>query len=278
MFRKSPLTSTPPKYNQPFGVFNGNSHTNATKIKEILSPVVETAIFFDNDPHKIKQVSQSCGNIIKGISIPETAKKFAVTLIDMTRILQGSPKALQYLNFLKTSTNETYEPYDSVSGIQQVHIDEANQWLGETTGLRRAAIFDWDRTISMTEGIIPLYDKSQFSYEDWLAYLCGGDSRMEMLRSFMRSLYINNVEIIILTNNGSCGDPTNPEGAAIFKNLVNTLLQGIPYTLICSYFTAAGDKGVAIRKNSRFSTCKVTSGGRRRKTKKNNKRKTKKRS
>jgi hypothetical protein len=253
----------PPKPNLPF--------EKESNFKKVLSQDVQTAIFFDNDIHKIKQVQKSCGNLITGISVPESPGQFAVTLFEMGRILRGSSKALQYLNFLKTSTSETYEPYDSVSGIQQVHIDQANQWLGQTTGMRRAAIFDWDRTISMTEGILPFYDKTKFSYEDWLCYLCGGDSRMEMLRSFMHLLDKNSVEIIILTNNGSCGDPAYPDRADIFKNLVDTLLQGIPYTLICSKYTADGHKGVAIKADPRFRSCKVTRGGRRRRSKKQTK-------
>jgi hypothetical protein len=243
---------------------------------------IQTAIFFDNDAHKIEEVTAMCGNIIEGISVPESPNgAFTVPLTQIKDFLKDSPKAMKYLDFLNIAFKQyslnSVDNFDKVSGIQQEHIDKATEWLERTKEIKqRAAIFDWDRTITMFEGIFPAYDPRFFSFEDWLCYLCGGDARFELLRDFLRTLHENNVEIIILTNNGSCNHPKEPTYAAIFKNLVHTLLQDIPYTLICSKYTAAGHKGVAIKADPRFSKCAVK-GGRRKKTKKNNKRKTKRR-
>jgi hypothetical protein len=105
----------------------------------------------------------------------------------------------------------------------------------------------------------------------------GGDKRFRGLRNMFQTLHDHHIQIIILTNNGACGSPDDEMYRLFFQGLVEAFLNPIPFTLICSRYTAAGHKGNAIRQDPRFAGCKVTSlpEGGRRKTKTKGKRKSK---
>jgi hypothetical protein len=242
-----------------FGNEYGNSEPLKMSLQNFISDV-QTAVFFDNDKNKIDEVVQACGNIIKGIQIPETSaagasEKFGSLQMNLLRTKLKNKAYFDY-------TTKTYpsDVYDIKSGIQDSHLAECDMWLDETKGVRRAAIFDWDRTLTMFEGFgFDTY--GGFTFEDLLRYLFGGDERYEKLQAYLQKLHSQNVELIILTNNGACGNP-NPAAANFYKQMVDTFMNGLPYTLICSKVTANRHKGEAIKKDSRFSKC-AASGGKR---------------
>jgi hypothetical protein len=95
-----------------------------------------------------------------------------------------------------------------------------------------------------------------------LTYLCGGVLRLNTLRYMFAFLRSHGIAIRILTNNPTAGDP---KSAALFKELVNALVQGDDVEVWCSYFPpASGDKGVIMRRE--FPDLCAMAGGRRRKT------------
>jgi hypothetical protein len=63
-----------------------------------------------------------------------------------------------YVDLLKSHHIDT-DAYDPDSGIEQNHIRILNRWLTNTKDSKehRAAIFDWDRTLTKVEGFYPLY-------------------------------------------------------------------------------------------------------------------------
>lgn len=243
---------------------------------------IQTALFFDNDPKKIVEVNSMCKNIIQSIPVKETEPRPIVKFTDIPFLTPGSPQQAHINSLVKKMKSMGYKPpiddiYDAVSGIQDEHIKIGETWLAATEGKRRAAIFDWDRTLTMIEGFLPIYPES---IENMLTYLFGGEERLSKVRDFLTNLDENGVQLIILTNNPSCNHPTQPSYKALFQTLVDNLIGANKFTLICSYHTAAGHKGRAIKQDPRFSKC-AASGGRRKttkKAKKNKKRQTKRRS
>ena len=159
--------------------------------------------------------------------------------------VQSLEKAIKYVSSDASLKDNLYykivtthgggvETFDEVSGVQQDHEKNIKSWL-ETTKGKRVAIFDWDRTITMFEGfldlrvsstqahtVVDIENNPQKFLEDMLIYLCGGVTRLNFIRRMLYNLYLNNVDIIILTNNKACG--TLP----LFPELVMKLMNKIP--------------------------------------------------
>lgn len=148
-----------------------------------------------------------------------------------------------YYNFIKNIIpDEIYDKESGIQkehiDIFNKWIDDTNI-LNIT---KRVAIFDWDRTISMMEGgalITPkctavtiegtvrtpgnlgtpglkesllrqmpskydaLKDYPNITAEDMLLYLCGGETRLKMLRDLFNSCVDKHIYIIIITNNAA---------------------------------------------------------------------------
>ena len=264
-------------------------------------------IFFDNDEKKIEQVEKYCKNI-KLVKIPETdyttIYKPDPNIKD--QLLKINPLAFStkeniYYKFHEQNTDITSHPfYDIKSGIQAEHIAELEQWFKRTIhNEKRYAFFDWDRTLSMCEGvvIIPTANTDQNivkayaqygiiipdnnedrAYEDMSIYLAGGDKRLHMLRQMFTMLRENGITIIILTNNGACVTPTQAE---YYKKLVRKFVGYNDIEFLCSAVVqdtaisdkkdikyGKGNKGYALINDPRYKdVCKGKSGfkgGRRR--------------
>jgi hypothetical protein len=92
---------------------------------------------------------------------------------------------------------------------------------------------------------IDMHDIPVIHVEDVLLYLCGGSERLNMLRIILSELVKLGIDVIFLTNNGTCKND-NLYG---FNELVNGLMPpGMPYTIICSRDPPfVGHKGKALR-------------------------------
>jgi hypothetical protein len=149
-----------------------------------------------------------------------------------------------------------------MSGIQIKHIPFIEQWINDTAKQTpRAILFDWDRTITMIEGVhvnkdgmVGLKTEMKTKYgidlpnitiEDTLLYLCGGPERLAMLRTIMSECIALGIDIIFLTNNGGC----MPEGVNGLREIMDGLFPpGAHYDVICSRPAPyLGDKGKAFR-------------------------------
>jgi hypothetical protein len=204
-----------------------------------------------------------------------------------------------YLEALRT-LNVHDEMYDINSGIQDKEMAILEQWIIDTNQYpSRVAIFDWDRTITVIEGINfmakeispasvsdiksallrkyptalsliqPLKD---ITAEDLLKYLLGGEERLYKMRNLFNTCFKNNVSLVILTNNGASIEPA-------FIDMLNNLFQGIPYQCIWSNDGRFKGKGYYLKENAAFKnlcTGPTIIGGKIRK-RKTTKRKTTKR-
>lgn len=271
---------------------------------------MDVGIFFDNDPAKIAQVRDSCrlGNITR-VQVKESCENPRKT-ID-TELLAQKPHAINkdtnlYYK-LHTVTRSPHIFYDRVSGVHEEHIEKLHKWEKATRKAEdRYAFFDWDRTLSMNEGVIipppvkigdsivKAYEHYGVNgadvteariYEDMSEYLAGGRERLTMLREMFQFLRSSGVHVVILTNNGACVTPNQVD---YFKNLVYKFVGYTQIEFLCTRNTAnptqpwmKGDKGYALRVTKRYmETCLGSrlQGGKRlreskRQTKKNRQRK-----
>ena len=265
------------------------------------SPPVEklydAAIFFDNDTNNFyepdKGVCEVCPDDDKMRCIPINETKKVQNCKWDEEPLKSYIKQFGneniYLNALRILYDS--DKIDIVSGIQDYEISILNDWIEETESLgdRRAAIFDWDRTITMIEGLVlgrnsvrnllqdfikmtplksPKHNSLQdftkeITSEDILLYLLGGEERLAKIREMFQNCYYNQVSIYILTNNGLAKNNNS------FSEILAQLFYDIPYTLIWS-----GDgkgKGTHLKKLAKFKKiCGIsnTGGKKRRNTKK----------
>ena len=228
------------------------------------------AIFFDNDMNNITSVGDLCRKIVC-VKIPETDPKPTTpfTLEPLLSYIEPF-KDNGYYKLIRASFPD--DTYDYISGIQREHIQQLYGWITTTRG-KRVAIFDWDRTITVFEGIVGGGQKMSMAtlftwfkivdpnpVESTLLYLCGGEERLRMLREMFDECTRNSIDIIILTNNA------NAEPGTVFTDITKGLVPTA--TIICAGCKnmppeLLNNKGMVLRNDPRFSRllC-ATSGGR----------------
>lgn len=224
----------------------------------------DAAIFFDNDPKQIELVREHCNaRRVEVVQIPDTRELKGDNIISIGEKVGLTQKNNTYIAMrVKQSQalgRAAGERYDEKSGIQKVHLQQLVQWLEKTSDTaNRVALFDWDRTLSMFEGVTlveaehrdfkfedpvtgaPAYSVDQIR-EDTLIFLMGRE-RLEILREMMRLLLRNNVDVAIVTNNTSC---PNVHTMTYFNGLVQQLMQNVPFSIVCS-LPYRGNKGIAL--------------------------------
>ena len=243
-----------------------------------IEKLYEAAIFFDNEAKNLyepnKGVCEVCPDDDKMtcIKVNETKdiKECPWNEEPLKSYIKQFGNENIYLNALRILYNS--DKFDVLSGIQNYEISTLNDWIEETESLqdKRAAIFDWDRTLTMFEGLVlgrgsvrklletfikmtPLKSAKHESLQDFtkeitsediLLYLLGGEERLARIREMFQNCYYNQISIYILTNNGLAKDNDS------FREILAKLFDGIPYTLIWS-----GDgqgKGIHLKKLAKF--------------------------
>ena len=228
--------------------------------------MITRAIFFDNDAEKIAQVRANCPGITC-VKIPESHD---VPLIPFTAdpLKTYSDKFLlnSYVDLLRL--NNWKDQYDEISGIREVHLAPLATLPDGPTS---AVLFDWDRTLTLFEGIynfpdvisrvdevhsLPKYSgitKEAFTeqfIEDMLIYLFGGEERLGMIRRTMQQLHERGIQIFILTNNGSCTEPWF--SSSYVQKLFPSIL--IDHILCSGNAVYRGNKGALLKAHPLFRT------------------------
>lgn len=239
------------------------------------------AIFFDNEAENIDSVMARFPRGVVPVKVKETRSRVIrrpIVRFDAEPLASyiASLGDNSYYKFL-VSIGKQDEAYDAASGIDDSDMAVGREWLRSTAELKpRAALLDWDRTITKVEGVYDLKMPSIVPYivkfltnpesptsnekfvEDILLYLCGGNERLASLRAFVREMHEAGVDIYIITNNEICGGD-------FFTGLMSAFFQDIPHTIICS--SLYPDKGYALAATYRFRTLsKPKRGGRRSRT------------
>ena len=232
----------------------------------------ERAIFFDNDQKNLDSMSGVCRicRDVQCVKINDSGRGYLIpwTNPDVVKYVEDK-QANSYYLLCKTVFADA--SFDKLSGIHESHIQMYIAWKEDTPGFRRAAIFDWDRTISLFEGIaihpesktiaelkgsyikalraLPgQEDKAKIleglpdvTAHDTLIYLLGGEARLKMMRDLFQDCQSSGIDIIIISNNSACKFP-------VFNQLLQELFQTIPYTLICSNSKTPLHRGSTIMK------------------------------
>ena len=264
-------SAPPPSYNSPPPSPSMNNYRNIENVPPSIPQVpvavpvpngpkkYSSVIFFDNSQKHIDQIAAA------GISSQVTAVKVPSAAVASEVSFEHIPYSDENLYVdLAKSQGFSGDKYDSTSGISVgADGEEARQfdlWLEKTAGqVNRAAVFDWDRTISKSERLLIAKDPSFWTQvlelipdytSDMLTYLLGGPERIQEIRSFMQRVAAAGVDIVFMSNNGGCSN---------MEPIIKELMGSTPFTSYCSRDPSYGsDKGKMIQ-----DKLLVSAGGRR---------------
>lgn len=120
-------------------------------------PRYGTGIFFENSKYHIRDFEAR--SRIKIIDVGETAEHHSV-LVDSDNFQNYIVSSGLQVNTYNLVISAIYKEinYDSLAGIKDSHFLDLNEWiLGSPPRRKGIAIFDWDRTLTVFEGIyLPL--------------------------------------------------------------------------------------------------------------------------
>jgi hypothetical protein len=188
-------------------------------------------IFFDNDKDHIEHVGYCSGiTCVKVGAIEDTGKNLVSKFPDYVGFYELlSDEGQDAYDELAQSGLFKQEEYDKLSGIQAKHVQICKAWLEKTNDLeKRVALFDFDRTLTLFEGLDPaVIGVNGVTVEGLANYLFGGTRRANMLKEMITELSDKGVSIKVLTNNGLCGHPIQ-----LVERIAKTLHPDIEF--ICS--------------------------------------------
>lgn len=215
--------------------------------------VYKRALFLDNNIDFVMAVSECPGITI--IKIPESEvleNADSETFQGLWRKLSHEGDA--YVSAVTAFTKDIR--YDPLSGIQDSHIVEIQDWVSDMKANSMdplAVLFDFDRTLTMMEGVIgpgssglqgtknilrqrvgatrknnvEAYER--VNIEGMVETLLGGPERLMKIQSLFDFLYDKGVDIWILSNN-SLFNTNKP----LMKEILDVLSNSRPVGVICS--------------------------------------------
>lgn len=186
-------------------------------------------IFFDNDEQNVKDMS----------IIPNCKSVYVDDHVKLNEPSSGT----EYMKNLVTpdniyAENNTNESYISNGITDEIILTQLIPWITETQGIQnRFAVFDWDRTISVVEGLaIPTdfegIDENKF-IADMTTYVLGGEPRKQMLKSMFQNIIASGTQVVILTNNPAAL-PNTPQRDTFLKMIKIIFPEFVDDNLLCS--------------------------------------------
>jgi hypothetical protein len=213
----------------------------------ISEPAYKSAIFFENSAEQRAGIIERCPSVkvIKD-SLDEAPADSEFIIVDISETEPPPTFPVTRLPFYDefneyiVRNNIASETYDPVSGVQERHINNIlRPWIASRKAGPHVAIFDWDRTTTVIEGIriksgITGFefiggDPTQY-YIDLLTHVCGGDVRLAELQVMFQELLTAGIHIMFLTN--------NPSGKYTMFDEMIQVLVGAPkpaYSIIVSH-------------------------------------------
>ena len=164
-------------------------------------------VFYDNDIGNIFDVDRTWNrDPIK----PRIACNHIDDKILNTHLLDNTQRGINY-TFLRIFDNNSYaihlrntnfrEKTIPCQGFSDSHRIDLLQWIQQKQGKPFIVIFDWDQTISVTNGIIVSVITAGKMYQECAEYLLGGADRLKMFQELEKFILDNKGEIFILTSN-----------------------------------------------------------------------------
>ena len=194
------------------------------------------SLFFDNDKNNFID-KYHCKNV-KPVLIDETDNIYS-TQYNIYTSLQVynnylsnlSYGAFLYGQYIRKKNKYNIDSYDPVSGINSDHI---KRLIIPNMVNIKALIFDWDRTLTVFEGLYSIYPnvsdllksfnlQKDVRIKDVAEYYLGGTKRVKKLRKVWIEAKNNKVPIYILSSNPSVGKyPT------FFNQLLKSVELNVP--------------------------------------------------
>lgn len=256
------------------------------RMNSISKKVYKRALFLDNNIDYIMAVSECPGITI--IKIPESDILFdadSVAFQGLWRKLSHEGDA--YVSAITAFTKDIR--YDPASGIQDSHIVEIQSWVSDMKARAMeplAVLIDFDRTLTMMEGLIGpgttglQGTKNKVRYqlgstrknnveayervniEGLVETLLGGPERLMKIQSLFEYLYDKGVDIWILSNN-SLFNTNKP----LMKEILDVVSGGKPVGVICSHGYSSKRAALLVSPYAKAfrEVCVGQEGGRKRK-------------
>lgn len=200
-------------------------------MERIIRPIIDrrkkTVRFYDNEEHHIVAIQEMCEHIdaiyVKDVILFPPGIAYPANYADTE---ERSTYVLSVLEERDRFGIPSGEPYGAVVGIAPEHMEELLLWSDENP-LEKVVLLDWDRTLSIVEGMISPPAGSKYAdfgidYESVIRYVCGGKTRVNYLKKHLSAVADKGVEIFILTNNPIC-DQNKPEFLELIKLLIPTM-------------------------------------------------------
>ena len=164
-------------------------------------------VFYDNEIHNIYDVDSVWNrDPIK----PMIACNHIDDKLPNILLLDNTQRGINY-TFLRIFDHNTYtielrrikfrEKTIPCQGFSDSHKNDLITWIQQKQGKPFIVIFDWDQTISVTNGIIVSVITAEKMYQECAEYLLGGADRLKMFQELEKFILDNKGEIFILTSN-----------------------------------------------------------------------------
>jgi hypothetical protein len=142
-----------------------------------------------------------------------------------------------------------YEINPPSNGIDLEQIQELKEWCKKNKKQEKIVFFDWDRTISITDGFFYLHNTTKKQLKQYLKYILGGKERFKELQVLFKYLHKKKVNVYILTNNSTA---ENKNSRNFFLKLVSLMdpkfkLNNLLNSL--KYLYTFNEKGKIIKSN-----------------------------
>jgi hypothetical protein len=166
------------------------------------SSLQKRVVFVDNTPEFWKNDMSRFSHSMDYIRIKSDTKNNKSPQ-ESNYVKKMASEGNRYAASVISTTGSNALSYPPNNGIDEAVSKKLRLWAKKVKG-EKYALFDWDRTISCVEGIVPSavsYDDKEF-FDDTFEYLIRKD-RIPMLKTLFRELKDAGVHIHILTHNSA---------------------------------------------------------------------------
>ena len=217
-------------------------------------------VFYDNEQGNINDVDSVW-------NMDPTAPNIACNHINdkIPNILLSDPdqRDINYTN-LRIFDHNTYvihlrsinykEIIVPCQGFSDSHRTELIEWILHKQGKPFIVVFDWDQTVSVTNGIIlpPIYTSEMC--RECAQYLLGGYQRWNMVQELEKFILEKNGEIYILTSNTLAYDFGSGSKRHLFLQLVQQVFSSMNDNYLLSSYQDGRlcSKGIRLLANNLF--------------------------
>jgi hypothetical protein len=236
-------------------------------------PDNKRVVFFDNDEYNIQNMTVP--NMTERFFLSSTKSKIHGILIDdkikNPLFEDNDPANIDYseLTIWDTNTYAKYirdngfehrprnvngkmVSYPPDEGVNEGHLEMLRNWL-IADAEKKTLIFDWDRTLAVTEGVAVPRDKATYkigniseedSIKHVIEYVMGGSDRVKLFQDFFSDCQNLGVNVLIITNNGSALAPSRQN----FLKLVQQVIPQMDDSRLLASRSTGGDKFKSYKK------------------------------